>query len=82
MPNRIFLKKIMNKGLNFKCFCCKNSLKNPGALIFSPPFTHVFDTHCDVLKFHICQSCYEDIRLFMILKNHPLKKQIKKLKKN
>lgn len=59
--------------LNFKCYCCKKELNQPGALLFSPPLpelANIFDNEDainktveenDVRKYHICPDCFNDI---------------------
>lgn len=42
--------------LKIKCDRCYNELDDPGALVFSPPVSY------DVKKFHICNSCWFDLR--------------------
>ena len=41
--------------MKIKCDICKKLLKEPGALLFSPPED---DGRCE--KAHICVLCYED----------------------
>lgn len=57
--------------MNFKCSCCGEKLKKPGALLFSPP--DKFDLDCSgnlCIKFHICINCFEDIKLGYITNSH------------
>ena len=41
--------------MNFKCNFCNKILKQPGALLFSPPMDYIGD---NVIKYHICVDCY------------------------
>lgn len=50
-----------SKGLQIKCDNCKVRLKEPGALLFSPPKKG----KCE--KYHICVKCY--VHLFDIISN-------------
>lgn len=59
--------------MRFKCCLCGKTLKEPGALLFSPPHP-VEDRRYKYLKpesispvnkLHICKSCYKKLYVFM-----------------
>ncbi len=45
--------------LKIKCDSCGNELKEPGALLFSPP------CGAQCIKIHICRSCWENISVLL-----------------
>lgn len=46
-------------GDNIKCIICEHPLREPGAILLSPPSKRYDDDV--VLKFHICVSCYGSV---------------------
>lgn len=56
------MKKVTDKNhaLVIKCDKCSGIMKQPGALIFSPPVLMTIPTN-EVLKFHVCRACYSSL---------------------
>ena len=48
--------------MDIKCNKCLRTLLLPGALIFGPP-----DENDQVLKYHLCRSCYLDLGTWFTL---------------
>lgn len=68
----IILKDGSKNMLNFKCCVCKKELKEPGALLFSPP--EIIDPEAETIeyddtvkKYHICVCCYWDIMGYILI---------------
>jgi len=53
----------MKSELKFKCYGCKKSITEPGALLFSPPSEMIGNNWVE--KFHICIKCYDKIIVFL-----------------
>lgn len=43
------------------CTFCKNELEQPGALIFGPPPDTELLGDCEVVKQHVCVTCYTQL---------------------
>ena len=48
--------------LEIKCHACYELLAEQGALLFSPPTPNAGSCN----KFHICKSCYEELKGIMV----------------
>jgi hypothetical protein len=51
------------------CTICQGELKDQGGLLFSPPSldTKNSNTGQNVLKYHFCKDCYEEILEHVII---------------
>jgi hypothetical protein len=49
--------------MKVQCNRCRQELKRPGALVFSPPYGPW--TGLITLKFHICDECWPQVALFL-----------------
>ena len=57
--------------LNIECDRCHAELKEPGALVFSPPM----GTGWLVEKYHLCAACWLEVAKLLELKAQPEVKQ-------
>lgn len=54
--------------MNIICTICDEELKELGGLLFSPPSRDTIrsNTGQDVLKYHLCKLCYEEVFELML----------------
>ena len=64
--------------MKINCFSCDQAVKEPGAIVISPPFKNNKDlTIHTVHKYHICLTCWENL-----IKSMEAMKEAKELKKH
>jgi hypothetical protein len=50
-------------GFPIHCAFCDRELDKPGALLISPPQPGSNRIHTNVIKMHLCCSCYEQLQV-------------------